>query len=178
MDATAKIIRSIMQCMIVDGIKYTKIGDDAYYAQELFQTEELAGYLEQNMIPSNRSLFNYVVYDSENEKDFATRFEQNKDVELYAKLPDWFKISTPLGSYNPDWAVLFNVGGEKKLYFILETKGNTSSEALRPTEQAKINCGKAHFRALGEENHFECADDFDEFMERHVWGRNINTGVS
>jgi type III restriction enzyme len=168
MDATAKIIRSIMQCMIVDGIKYTKIGDDAYYAQELFQTEELAGYLEQNMIPSNRSLFNYVVYDSENEKDFATRFEQNKDVELYAKLPDWFKISTPLGSYNPDWAVLFNVGGEKKLYFILETKGNTCSEALRPTEQAKINCGKAHFRALGEENHFECADDFDEFMERHV----------
>ncbi|MCI1823134.1 MAG: DEAD/DEAH box helicase family protein [Megasphaera sp.] len=168
MDATATIIRSVMERMIVDGIKYIKIGDDAYYAQELFQTKELSGYLEQNMIQSSRSLFNYVVYDSENEKDFATRFEQNKDVELYAKLPDWFKISTPLGSYNPDWAVLLNIEGEKKLYFVLETKGNMSSAALRPTEQAKINCGKAHFQALGEDDHFECADDFDEFMERHI----------
>lgn len=152
--------------MIVDGIKYTKIGDEEYYAQELFEKEELSGYLSKNMIASTKSVYEYVVYDSGNEESFAERFEKSKQVKLYAKLPGWFKVPTPLGSYNPDWAVLIEMNGQDKLYFVLETKGNTLSEALRPTESAKIKCGHKHFEALGREAIFEEIDDFNTFIEK------------
>lgn len=166
MEEVSQIISSIMRLMIVDGIKYTKIGDNEYYAQELFENHELAGYLSKNMIESQKSVYEYVVYDSGNEESFAERFEKNNSIRLYAKLPDWFKIATPLGSYNPDWAVLMEKDGEEKLYFVLETKGNILSEALRPTESAKITCGHRHFEALGQGATFEATDDFNKFMEK------------
>lgn len=165
MEGTAKILRSVMKSMIVDGIRYQKIGDTEYYCQELFETEELKGYLETNMMESKKGIYNYVVYDSENERKFAAAFEQNEDVMLYAKLPDWFKISTPLGAYNPDWVLLVQQNGEKKLYFVLETKGNIDMDALRPTEREKIQCGKAHFKALGNGATFLPVDDFGEFIQ-------------
>lgn len=164
MEKTAKILRSVMKALIVDGIRYQKIGDTEYYCQELFETEELKGYLESNMMESRKGIYDYVVYDSENERRFAAAFEQSEDVVLYAKLPAWFKIATPLGRYNPDWAVLVQQNGEKKLYFVLETKGNIDMDALRPTEREKIACGKAHFAALGNGATFRAADDFGEFM--------------
>ena len=165
MEETAKILRSVMKSLIVDGIRYQKIGDGSYYCQELFETEELKGYLETNMMESKKGLYNYVVYDSENERKFAVAFEQNEDVTLYAKLPNWFKVSTPLGAYNPDWVVIVNQNGEKKMYFVLETKGNIDIDALRVTEREKIECGKAHFEALGDGATFLPVDDFEEFME-------------
>lgn len=164
MEGTAKILRSVMKSLIVDGIRYQRIGDTEYYCQELFETEELKGYLETNMMESKKGIYNYVVYDSENERKFAAAFEDNEDVVLYAKLPDWFKISTPLGAYNPDWVVMVQQNGEKKLYFVLETKGNIDMDALRPTEREKIECGKAHFKALGDGATFLPVDDFGEFM--------------
>lgn len=165
MDEAGKLIESQVRLMIVDGIKYTKIGDDDYYVQSEFENAELYGYFEKNMIASQKSIYEYVIYDSQNEASFAERFENNESIRLYAKLPDWFKISTPIGSYNPDWAVLLDKDDEQKLYFVLETKGNTLIEALRPTESAKIACGKAHFKALGQEVHFEAVDSFDRFIE-------------
>ena len=164
MENTAKILRSVMKSLIVDGIKYHRIGDSEYYCQELFESEELKGYLESNMLESRKGVYNYVVYDSENERKFATAFEENEDVILYAKLPDWFKISTPLGSYNPDWALMINQNGEKKLYFVLETKGNIDADALRQSEKEKIQCGKEHFAALGDAATFMPVDDFSKFM--------------
>lgn len=164
MEAVAKIIREEMRKRIVDGICYTKIGDDAYYSQELFQNEELQGYLESNMVKTEKSVYNYIVYDSDNEKNFAKAFEDNDDIKLYAKLPGWFKIPTPLGSYNPDWAVLFDKDGEQKLYFVVETKGNLDSSDLRPNEMNKITCGKEHFKALGNDAVFKQADDPEEFI--------------
>lgn len=154
--------------MIVDGIRYTKIGEDEYYAQELFETEELTGYLSKNMIESKKSVYEYVVYDSANEESFATSFENNKSVKMYAKLPDWFTIATPLGTYNPDWAVLIDRDGKDKLYFVLETKGNIMFDALRPTENAKIECGIKHFEALGNEVAFVKKDNFNDFIEQEV----------
>jgi type III restriction enzyme len=151
--------------LIVDGIKYTRIGDDAYYTQELFDTQELNGYLSGNMQSSRKSVYEYVVYDSDIEADFAQCFEANDSIKLYAKLPDWFKISTPLGSYNPDWAVLVEDGGDQKLYFVLETKANILAEDLRPVEQARIQCGRAHFQALGTDVKFKPVDSFDRFVE-------------
>jgi type III restriction enzyme len=168
MEQVAQIITAKMRHMIVDGIKYTKIGDDEYYAQELFATEELTGYLYKNMIESKKSVYEYVVYDSANEESFAKSFENNKSVKLYAKLPSWFKIPTPLGSYNPDWAVLIEADGKDKLYFVLETKADTMFDALRPTERSKIICGRKHFEALGNEVAFEDIDSFEEFIEEQV----------
>lgn len=165
MEDVSKIIIANMKAMLVDGIKYTKLGDDEFYAQELFDTEELTGYLEHNMIEAQKSVYEYVVYDSENEAEFARKFEANEDIKLYAKLPNWFKIPTPLGSYNPDWAVVIEKDGDKKLYFVIETKANTSADALRPTELQKIKCGYKHFEALGNKAVFRAEDDFDNFIE-------------
>lgn len=165
MEQVAQIITAKMRLMIVDGIKYTKLGDEEYYAQELFETKELTGYLYKNMIESKKSVYEYVVYDSAKEESFAKSFENNNSVKLYAKLPDWFTIPTPLGCYNPDWVVLIQADGKDKLYFVLETKADTMFDALRPTESAKIECGRKHFEALGNEVVFEDIDSFEEFIE-------------
>lgn len=166
MEEVARIIGAQMRLMIVAGIKYTKIGEDEFYAQELFNEQELTGYLSKNMIESSKSVYSYVVYDSENERSFAEKFEANQRVKVYAKLPEWFKIATPLGSYNPDWAVLVEKDGTDKLYFVLETKSNTLFDSLRPTEHAKIFCGRKHFAALGTEAVFDAVDDFEDFIEK------------
>ncbi|MSU02345.1 type III restriction-modification system endonuclease [Tissierella pigra] len=168
MEQVVQIITAKMRLMIVDGIKYTKIGDDEYYAQEIFEKEELTGYLSKNMIESKKSVYEYVVYDSANEESFATSFENNKNIKLYAKLPNWFTIATPLGTYNPDWVVLIDIDGKDKLYFVLETKGDIMFDALRPTESAKIKCGRKHFEALGNDVAFKDIDSFDEFIEQEV----------
>ena len=166
MDEVGKIIESQMKMMIVDGIKYTKIGDEDFYVQSEFENAELYGYFSKNMIASQKSVYEYVIYDSDNERSFAERMESNQSINLYAKLPDWFKISTHIGTYNPDWAVLLEKDGDQKLYFVLETKGNTLVEALRPTESAKIKCGNAHFAALGDDIHFEAVDSYERFIEK------------
>jgi type III restriction enzyme len=155
-----------MRNLLVDGIKYTKIGPDAFYAQELFETEELVGYLEQNMLESNKSIYEYVVYDSAGvEKTFAQRLEANELVKVYVKLPSWFKVNTPLGTYNPDWAVVIDDDqGQGRLYFVLETKGSTDLEDLRGTEARKIKCGEKHFEALSSDVQFKVEKDFDEFL--------------
>ncbi|MDX9869776.1 MAG: DEAD/DEAH box helicase family protein [Candidatus Cloacimonadales bacterium] len=165
MEQVAAIINSTKKLMIVDGIKYTKIGNEEYYAQELFEENELFGYLNKNMIASRKSVYDHVVYDSINEESFATNFEKNKSIKLYAKLPSWFIIATPLGSYNPDWVILIEKDGESKLYLVVETKGSTDDLHLRPSEKAKIDCGKKHFAALGEGVIFEVKDDFKKLMD-------------
>lgn len=147
-DLVADIVNRAKRMALVDGIKYQRIGDDAYYAQELFNQEELTGYLK-NMLPATKAVYEYVVYDSVGvEKGFAEDMEKNEAVKVYAKLPGWFRVPTPLGTYNPDWAVLVEVDGEEKLYFVVETKGSLFDEDLRDKEGAKIKCGRAHFEAL------------------------------
>lgn len=164
MDDVSDIIKRKMRLLIVDGVKYEKL-DDEIYAQELFETEELYGYLSKNMIPSERSIYDFVLYDSDVERRFAQRFEENESVKVYAKLPDWFKIDTPLGYYNPDWAVFIDKDGVEKLYFVVETKGSMLIEDIRDKEQKKIDCGKKHFKAIGTDVKFEKHNDFDNFIE-------------
>ena len=90
-----------------------------------------------------------MVYDSDTEAVFTDQLEKNSAIKVYAKLPGWFTVPTPLGGYNPDWAVLVEQEGEEHLYFVVETKGTMLfSDALRQTEQAKIYCGREHFKAL------------------------------
>ncbi|WP_186473824.1 type III restriction-modification system endonuclease [Psychrobacter sp. KCTC 72983] len=145
----AEVIRKQMRLAIVDGISYQRIGDENYYAQELFQEEELTGYLK-NMVEAHKSVYDYIVCDSNTEFEFAEKLEQSAEVKLYTKLPAWFKIDTPLGSYNPDWAVLIDKDDEmgEQLYFVVETKSSIFSDDLRAAEKAKIDCGIEHFKAL------------------------------
>ena len=152
---------------LVDGIRYQRIGDEDYYAQELFELEELTGYLK-NMLNSDKSVYEQVVYDSAGvERTFAEQLEKNEAVKVYAKLPGWFKVPTPLGTYNPDWAVLVEKGGVERLYFVVETKSSLFTDDLRDKESAKIECGKAHFNALavGENPaQFVTARNIDDLM--------------
>ena len=147
-EQAAEIINRCKRMALVDGIRYQRLGDDAAWSQELFETEELTGYLTNMLRDTKRSIYEHVVYDSATERDFADALEKDDHVVLYAKLPGWFKVPTPLGNYNPDWAVLFNKDGTKRLYFVVETKSSLFTDDLRNKERAKIECGKAHFKAL------------------------------
>lgn len=166
-DGAIKIIKKTMSVFIVDGIKYEKIGDDFYYAQECFDDKELYGYLNKNMIENRegKSIYDYTIYDSDVEKGFARSFNESDEVKLFAKLPSWFKINTPLGGYNPDWAVLIEKDNEERLYFVVESKGSLFSEDLRDTEQAKIDCGKKHFEAIAADVGFVKSNGFEHFRE-------------
>ena len=148
-DFKIAIIKDVMSKFVVDGIQYHKLGADEIWAQELFESEELSGYLHSNMVETpNHGIYEYTVYDSDIEREFAERLDANDDVKVFAKLPDWFKIPTPLGSYNPDWAILVEKDGCERLYFVVETKGTDLFGQLPPPQQAKIKCGEAHFAAL------------------------------
>lgn len=147
-DLVAESVNRAKRLAIVDGIKYQRLGDEYYYAQELFEQEELTGYLK-NMLEAEKCVYEQVVYDSPGvERTFAEQLEKNEAVKVYAKLPGWFKVPTPLGTYNPDWAVLVETDGEERLYFVVETKGSLLFGDLRGTEEAKVQCGRAHFEAI------------------------------
>ena len=147
-EIATKAINSCKQLAIVDGIKYQRIGDDMYYAQALFEQNELMGYMENMVQNTAKSVYEHVVYQSDVEKDFANALERNSAIKVYAKLPGWFKVPTPLGSYNPDWAVVVATPDGDKLYFVAETKSSLLIDDLRLAEVAKIKCGTAHFEAL------------------------------
>lgn len=167
MEAVVKIINRELNKLIIDGIKYTKLED--YYLQEKLEEDELWGYLNENMIESanDKSVYNYVVYDSETEKKFVQRLESDERVVYYVKLPNWFKVNTPIGNYNPDWAIYLKNNDEKKLYFVIETKGNVDEDTLRPSEVAKIKCGKKHFAALDDVK-FDVVSSFEMFKDKVV----------
>ncbi|MFA5518074.1 MAG: type III restriction endonuclease subunit R, partial [Spirochaetota bacterium] len=148
LDEVIRLIKAKMKHFIVDGIKYEKIGDDTYYAQELFEEQELFAYIKKDMVESLKSPYTYIVSDSNIENEFAKQLELNKSVKVYTKLPDWFKIDTPLGKYNPDWAILVDKNGEDKLYFVVETKGTDLYEGISEIEGSKIKCAQKHFEAI------------------------------
>ena len=143
------IINDQMRLHIIDGIKYQKVGDTEFFSQELFVYEELFGYLNDNLTPSEKSPYDYVVFDSTVESNLSKEFEKCEHVEVYSKLPSWFKIDTPLGTYNPDWAVSWeNDDNQVTLFFVVESKSSLSELDIRPRESSKIECGKKHFKAL------------------------------
>lgn len=146
-ELAAEAINRCKRVAVVDGIKYQRLGDEQFYAQKLFEDEELTGYLK-NLLAVEKSVYEQVVYDSDTEATFADQLEKNTAIKVYAKLPGWFKVPTPLGTYNPDWAVLVQEDDCERLYFVVETKSGLFADDLRDKERAKIECGKAHFNAL------------------------------
>jgi len=146
-ELAAEVINRSKRLAIVAGIKYQRIGNEEYFIQELFEDQELSGYMK-SMMDSDRSVHEQVIYQSETEHTFAENLEHNDAIKVYAKLPSGFKIPTPLGPYNPDWAVLVEQDGRERVYFIVETKSSLYTDDLRPKELAKTECGKAHFKAI------------------------------
>lgn len=167
MEAVVKIINKEKQSMIIDGIKYEKIGEHEYFSQILFEEQELIGYLKKSAVEvtGDKSIYNYIQYDSNVEKSFAEDLDKDEDVKLYVKLPASFAIETPLGNYNPDWAILLDKDSVEKLYFVIETKGTTDLMELRGRESAKIKCGKKHFEALQTDVAYKVSDSYEEFKE-------------
>jgi type III restriction enzyme len=163
-EIASETINRCKRMALVDGIKYQRLGETQFYAQELFQQEELTGYLKNMLSGATKSIYESVVCDSETERTFADQLEKNDAIKLYAKLPGWFKVPTPLGSYNPDWAILVEIDGEQRLYFAVETKSSLFTEDLRDKESAKIACGRAHFRALA----------VGESPARYIVARNVD----
>ena len=146
-EIAAETINRQKRLALVDGVKYQRLGKDHYFAQELFLSEELIGYFK-NTVKVSKSVYDHVIYDSHTEADFANALESLTSVKVYAKLPRWFQVPTPLGSYNPDWAVFVEHDEGERLYFVVETKGSSFLSDLRSTERGKVKCGKAHFHAL------------------------------
>jgi len=151
LEKATEIILRCRHMLDMDGISYIKLDGQEYYVQEIFGVEELLGNLDRNAVKVEHSVYNYVIYDSETvERPFAVALDNDPDVKLFFKIPRRFKIDTPIGTYNPDWAVYFTKNGEEKLYFILETKGSADPMYLKTSEQLKIRCGKKHFEALAD----------------------------
>ena len=146
-ELAAETINRRKRLALVDGVKYQRRGDEHYFARELFRHEELIGYLK-NTMAAKKSVHDHVVYDSDTEAAFAASLEQFTAVKVYAKLPRWFQVPTPLGPYNPDWAVHIQDDQGERLYLVVETKGSAFLDDLRNAERAKVESGKAHFKAL------------------------------
>ena len=158
-----EIISRNRHSLAIDGIKYVKLAGEEYYVQEIFDSSELIANLDKNAVSVNHSVYDYLIYDSGVESRFAESLDQDPDVKMFFKIPSRFKIETPIGSYNPDWAVFMEKDGEQKLYFVLESKGTTSLFDLRSPEQLKIHCGKQHFNALDVNFPAEPVKDWKEF---------------
>jgi type III restriction enzyme len=148
-ELAAEAINRAKRLALVDGIKYQRLGQEHYYAQELFEQQELTGYL-RTMLDANKSVHEMVIYQSDTERTFAEQLEKNEAIKVYAKLPAWFKVPTPLGTYNPDWAVLVEKGGAERLYFVVETKSSLFTDDLRDRESGRIKCGEAYFAELAQ----------------------------
>ena len=145
---TGRIINDCKALSLIQHIKYEK--RDHTFESHIFEEATLRGVLGQNAIESEKSLYDLVVVDSEGiEKSFAESLEQEDDVVVYTKLPNGFYINTPMGKYNPDWAVAFREGSVKHVYFVAETKGNDMEVSqLRGSEDAKIECARRHFATI------------------------------
>ncbi len=165
MDQAVAEIKRVMQFMIIDGIKYERIADSEYEMQ-IFKDAEIESYLTnmRKVEVVEKTIYDFVVCDSNVEMSFAEELEARDEIEFYMKLPSKFKIETPLGSYNPDWAIIFR--GDSKLYLVAETKGTDRADELSISEQLKIRASEKHFTAIGEAIYLAPVRDMSGLSER------------
>jgi type III restriction enzyme len=142
--------------LMIDGIKYEKINGQEY-EMLLFEEREIFG-TDFNQVLVENSIYDEVFVDSEVERQFAEAMSTRTDIKLFIKLPGWFMVDTPIGTYNPDWAIVKE--NDAKVYLVRETKGTKEQLKMRGSEWAKIQCGKAHFDTLKVDfDHVTTADE-------------------
>jgi type III restriction enzyme len=144
LDQVLQAIQAELRELMIAGIKYERIAGQEY-EMLLFEEKEITGYLT-SMIEVEKSIYDVIPWESEVERKFAEAMNSRQDIKLFVKLPPWFQIETPIGTYNPDWAIVKE--GDTKIYLVRETKSTTEQLRLRGAEWAKIQCGKAHFGTL------------------------------
>lgn len=144
LEQAQQAIAAVLHSLMIDGIKYERINGQEYEMM-LFETEEIIGALT-SMVEVDNSIYDTVLFESEVERAFADAMSKREDIKLFIKLPGWFKIETPIGTYNPDWAIVKE--DDAKVYLVRETKSTKDQLKLRGSEWAKIQCGKAHFETL------------------------------
>ena len=142
----SRIINSEKAATLINNIIYSKT--DKTYSDEIFTINNFQGSLSKNILEVKKHIYDFVKTDSDIERNFTKELETG-EVSVYAKLPNDFKIPTPVGNYNPDWAIVFDTDKFKYVYFVAETKGSMDSLQLKEIEKRKINYAKKHFEALG-----------------------------
>lgn len=161
----AALINDEKATAIIEHITYDVL--DEHYGTDVFTDPTIKGRLGINAMKAKKHLYDHIVYDSSNERKFATDLDTNTDVAVYVKLPDGFYISTPVGRYNPDWAIAFYEGKVKHIYFVAETKGSMRSMQLRLIEESKIHCAREHFKAISDDNvMYEVVDSYKTLLEK------------
>lgn len=161
----SNLINEEKAAVIIEHIEYNKLED--VYNTDIFTDAELTDIKTKKYIETEKNLFNYLVYDSDVEKKFAEELDSNNDVSVYVKLPKGFYINTPVGKYNPDWAIVFNEGEVKHIYFVAETKGSMSSLQLKSIEQAKIKCAAVHFEKISSGSiKYDVVDNYQSLLNK------------
>mgnify|MGYP005761450351 FL=1 len=161
----AQLINDQKATAIIEHITYDIL--DEQYGMDIFTDSTIKGKLGVNAMKAKKHLYNHIVYDSTNERDFAKNLDTNTDVAVYVKLPKGFYISTPVGYYNPDWAIAFHEGSMKHIYFVAETKGSMNSMQLRLIEESKIHCAREHFKSISNGNVvYDVVDSYTSLMEK------------
>lgn len=161
----AGLINDEKATAIIQHITYNVL--DEHYGTDVFTDPTIKGKLGVNAMKAKKHLYDHIVYDSTNERDFAEELDSSSDVAVYVKLPDGFYISTPVGHYNPDWAIAFYEGNIKHIYFVAETKGSMNSMQLRQIEASKIHCAKEHFKAISNGNVvYDVVDSYKSLLEK------------
>ncbi len=150
---------------VIEHITYDILDD--HYGTDIFTDPTIKGRLGVNAMKAKKHLYDHIVYDSTGERDFAAELDTNTNVAVYVKLPDGFYIATPVGHYNPDWAIAFYEGTVKHIYFVAETKGSMRSMQLRLIEQSKIHCAREHFKAISGDNVvYDVVDSYQSLLEK------------
>ena len=161
----AALINDEKATAIIQHITYNML--DEHYDTDIFTEPTIKGKLGTNAMKAQRHLYDHIVYDSTNEHDFAADLDTDINVAVYVKLPDSFYIATPVGHYNPDWAIAFYEGTVKHIYFVAETKGAMSSMQLRMIEESKIHCAREHFKAISNGNVvYEVVNNYQTLLEK------------
>ena len=160
----AKIINVAKAAQVAENINYTAIA--AHFDIKIFHTADIKGRLNHNAIATAKNLYDYLIYDSDVEKNFAAALETADEVSVYVKLPKSFYIPTPLGRYNPDWAIVMREGEIKNIYFVVETKGASDDLQLRGIEKIKIACARKYFDEIaGGKVKYHVAENYHTLSE-------------
>lgn len=162
---SAALINDEKATAIIQHITYDVL--DEHYETDVFTDPTIKGKLGVNAMKAKKHLYDHIVYDSTNERDFAEQLDVSDEVAVYVKLPDGFYISTPVGHYNPDWAIAFYEGSVKHIYFVAETKGSMLSMQLRLIEESKIHCAREHFKAISNGNVvYDVVDSYKSLLDK------------
>ena len=160
---SARIINEQKATMVVEHLTYNPV-DDRHELTDIFTVDKQQDF--SRAVKTERHVYDYVFTDSKNEKAFVTELDKSTEVVVYAKLPRGFFIPTPVGNYNPDWAIAFKEGAVKHIYFVAETKGSMSSMELRKIEECKIDCARKFFAGITTDQvKYDVVTDYGKLMD-------------